>query len=423
MGLPTCAELLVTLPVAVTVALFGIGSWIAINGLWVELPLLVQELPEGWDLPSYLTVIIQIANIGPIIYTLLSIFLPKNKKRIEQIAGYFIILAGTVSTLFLAFYWDHTSMIGGVNHSTSLLTFALILALVDCTSSVVFLPFMAVFKQQYMTPFYIGEGLSGLLPSVVALGQGAGEYDCLNTSSVNKTTNETTWSIQPHLKTPAFPVEDFFFFLCAMMVVCGLAFTALNFLQYCKREYAPEKNYLESQNQTPESGSDTSLELSHEGICPSQTHSEQSTVASSHPRNPSSSKANLLGSTADRVSTLKNDENAPISNLVYVVMLVVTAWVNGLGNGVFPSIQTYSCLPYGQTTYNLAVKLSNLANPLACFMAFFLPVKSHKVIGGLVGVGTLIGGYIMVTAAMSPLPPLVDQTFGSVLVVRICVEY
>ena len=43
---------------------FGIGAWISVNGLWVELPLLVQTLPEGWSLPSYMSIVIQIANIG-----------------------------------------------------------------------------------------------------------------------------------------------------------------------------------------------------------------------------------------------------------------------------------------------------------------------------------------------------------------------
>lgn len=43
---------------------FGIGAWVAINGLWVELPLLVTYLPEGWTLPSYLSVIIQVRLHG-----------------------------------------------------------------------------------------------------------------------------------------------------------------------------------------------------------------------------------------------------------------------------------------------------------------------------------------------------------------------
>ena len=46
--------------VALLVVLFGISSWVDINGLWVELPILTQELPEGWDLPSYMAVIIQV---------------------------------------------------------------------------------------------------------------------------------------------------------------------------------------------------------------------------------------------------------------------------------------------------------------------------------------------------------------------------
>lgn len=34
----------------VLVALFGMGSWAAVNGLWVELPVVVKDLPEGeWE--------------------------------------------------------------------------------------------------------------------------------------------------------------------------------------------------------------------------------------------------------------------------------------------------------------------------------------------------------------------------------------
>ena len=48
--------------------LFGISAWISINGLWVELPILVNKLPEKWSLASYLSVIVQIGNLGPITY-------------------------------------------------------------------------------------------------------------------------------------------------------------------------------------------------------------------------------------------------------------------------------------------------------------------------------------------------------------------
>ncbi len=52
-------------------ALFGISAWIAINGLWQQTPLLVSRLPEAWNLASYITLITQLANVGPLLYSLL----------------------------------------------------------------------------------------------------------------------------------------------------------------------------------------------------------------------------------------------------------------------------------------------------------------------------------------------------------------
>uniref|UniRef100_A0A670ZGJ9 Riboflavin transporter n=1 Tax=Pseudonaja textilis TaxID=8673 RepID=A0A670ZGJ9_PSETE len=63
------------LVVHLLVCLLGTGSWVAINGMWVELPLMVPRLPEGWLLPTYLTVIIQLANLGPLAFTLAHRFL------------------------------------------------------------------------------------------------------------------------------------------------------------------------------------------------------------------------------------------------------------------------------------------------------------------------------------------------------------
>lgn len=40
---------------------FGLGSWIAMTGLWVELPILVQRLPERWALASQLALILQVS--------------------------------------------------------------------------------------------------------------------------------------------------------------------------------------------------------------------------------------------------------------------------------------------------------------------------------------------------------------------------
>ena len=56
--------------VDILAALFGISSWVEVNGVWVETPILVQKLPEQWKIASYIVVITQLANIGPIVYSI-----------------------------------------------------------------------------------------------------------------------------------------------------------------------------------------------------------------------------------------------------------------------------------------------------------------------------------------------------------------
>ena len=83
-----------------------------------------------------------------------------------------LLLVGTASSFLLSAYWAKTTTIGGVEHSTCLFILVFFLSLVDCTSSVLFLPFMAIFRDIYLNSYLIGEGLSGFIPSVIAIAQG-----------------------------------------------------------------------------------------------------------------------------------------------------------------------------------------------------------------------------------------------------------
>ena len=76
---------------------FGISSWISINGLWVELPLLVEQLPESWTLASYLSIIVQFANLGPLTVGLLR-WICHEKIPIAW------IIVGKNSFIFLSMY-------------------------------------------------------------------------------------------------------------------------------------------------------------------------------------------------------------------------------------------------------------------------------------------------------------------------------
>lgn len=50
--------------------MFGLGAWIGVNGIYVQLPLLVNTAPEEWRLPAHMVMLVQFANLGPIFYTL-----------------------------------------------------------------------------------------------------------------------------------------------------------------------------------------------------------------------------------------------------------------------------------------------------------------------------------------------------------------
>ncbi|XP_032463011.1 solute carrier family 52, riboflavin transporter, member 3 isoform X5 [Phocoena sinus] len=339
------------------VCTFGMGSWVAINGLWVELPLLVTELPEGWYLPSYLTVIIQLANVGPLLVTLLHHFQPGCLSEVPII--FTVLGVGTIACTLFAFLWNVTSWVLGSHHSIAFLVLTFFLALVDCTSSVTFLPFMSRLPTHYLTTFFVGEGLSGLLPALVALAQGSGLTTCVNITETSDSTPipETTRNMDSPQRQP-------------------------------RRWEASIEDLLTSQvtlhSIRPQEGKD---------------------LGPPGPEDSSKGQEPLEEKTAPQ----------HLAHLTFIYVLV--AFVNALTNGVLPSVQTYSCLSYGPVAYHLSATLSSMANPLACFLSMFLPNRSLPFLGVLTVLGTGFGAYNMAMAVMSPCPLMQGHWGGEVLIV------
>ncbi|XP_032151257.1 solute carrier family 52, riboflavin transporter, member 3 isoform X2 [Sapajus apella] len=339
------------------VCIFGMGSWVTINGLWVELPLLVMELPEGWYLPSYLTVVIQLANIGPLLVTLLHRFRPSCLSEVPII--FTLLGVGTITCIIFAFLWNKPSWVLDGHHSIAFLVLTFFLALVDCTSSVTFLPFMSRLPTYYLTTFFVGEGLSGLLPALVALAQGSGLTTCVNVTELSD-------SIPSPVPTG-------------------------------------ETDITQRQPRCWEASVEDLL-------------NDQVTLHSIRPR-----EENDLGPTGTVDSSQGQghleEKAAPCcpAHLAFIYTLV--AFVNALTNGVLPSVQTYSCLSYGPVAYHLAATLSIVANPLASLLSMFLPNRSLPFLGVLSMLGTCFGGYNMAMAVMSPCPLLQGHWGGEVLIV------
>ena len=106
--------------------------------------------------------------------------------------------------------------------------------MVDCSSRVLYVPFMSNFQKPYLTSFFIGEGLSALIPSAFALVQGVGgvpECRLVNTTVVA----ENVTNAKKHQKyvaitpPPLFSVEVFFYTILGVVLISATAFHLLNY--------------------------------------------------------------------------------------------------------------------------------------------------------------------------------------------------
>lgn len=381
--------------------LFGIGSWIGINSVYLQLPLFVAHAPEGWSLPSFLVIVIQIGNVGPLAYTLMQRWSPRKPNDSHLIYGIYVV--GVVAAICMATLYKLTALVAGEPRSVALLAITFFFAVVGCTSSVLFMPYMGRFKEIYLITYLVGEGLSGFLPSLLTLAQGVGgNTECIPDAE--------TGALVQYTPPARFDSDVFFYCIFALMVVSGVAFVLLDRLRLCRREYASvtirhgnDYNYDEPVTTKPpppqtlvEGGADDDMDLGKGGMKVEQQQQPTSMT-----------DCNNAEPAAKRLSTGN-----------YVLLMAVMALVSLFGSGVYPSVQSYSCLPYGNLAYHLTVTISSIANPLSCFLAVFLPHKSIRHIMALCALMSVLTAYALATAVLSPAPPLVQTVIGDILVVR-----
>lgn len=350
--------------------LFGISSWIGVTSAYLQLPILVSTAPEGWSLPSYMVLTVQIANIGSFAYVLYQKYSPK--KLDDGILIYFTLLIGCVAAICMAFFYQETTEINGNKHSVALLLFCLMFALVGCLSSVLFMPYMGRFRECYLVSYMFGMGLNGFLSSVMALIQGVGgPPECVKTNSTDgspayvEVTSEALFS-----------TKLYFILVFAVLVLSTIAFILLNNLNVCKKEYAAG---------TIGMGNEYHYDKKEE-----ENHERSQHIP---------------------------DDVLHLSTFNYIFLMAAIVGLSGLGNGILPGLMSYSCLPYGNVTYHFSVTLAAIANPCAGFIAMFIPHTSIRVIRLLSFVGSILAVYIFYVATQSPAPPLQDSIVGYILIV------
>ncbi|XP_048353895.1 solute carrier family 52, riboflavin transporter, member 3-like [Sphaerodactylus townsendi] len=318
---------------------FGVGSWLTVCGVWVELPLLVNQLPEGWDLPSYMIIIIQLANVGPLFITLMHKWKPRLLSEVPVVCV--VVSVGTVACFLLAFLWDRTAFLAGRQRSLALFVLTFAVSLVDCTSSVTFLPFMMRLHPRYVPTFFFGEGLSGLAPALIALAQGSGISSCVNVTIPKNHTaaaplgNGTVAEVGVHMETQYSPANFsslvFFLILSAMMFCCLVAFFFLNRL--------PRVWELSTQNLCA-----SNVTLNSVRETPVDTQGPTKFVVFTNCPADGQTASSAKG--ADEA----DPEKVTYSWAEFAFIYFLITWTNALTNSILPSVQSYSCLPYGSSS-------------------------------------------------------------------------
>lgn len=276
--------------------------------------------------------LIALGNLGPIAVTVTHHCAPGRLN--ERVLIHSIQALAVLASALLALFWSRTVTVAGVDRSVPFLVLTFVLAWVCCTSTVTFLPFMFRFPPQYIRTFFIGQGFSALFPCVVALAQGVSQLEC-------RTLNGT---VRPERLQENFPAQNFFWFLFVMLVVSALSFVALT-----RRRTDPQ------QEDPPKEPDGDAVAKNGE-----ETHRLYN------------------GGAPVSEEEVKVEEQPPTQTFWTsrnIYLLVLLAVSNALTNGVLPSVQSFSCLPYGSMTFHLSVVLGNIANPLACFLAMFVVLR------------------------------------------------
>ncbi|XP_023288429.1 solute carrier family 52, riboflavin transporter, member 3-A isoform X2 [Orussus abietinus] len=349
--------------VDVLALMFGMGAWMGINGIFVQLPLLVNNTPEGWNLPAYMVILVQVANLGPILYTL---YVKYTRRRYDHLIIYGLLGTAALSTFALICSYDKTSVIFGGEHSTVLLGLMFLIAVVGCTSSVLFMPYMRNYREIYLLSYLVGEGLSGFVPSIVALVQGVGG----NPECVNATIPEIGATKVARYPDPRFSTQTFFVFLGISLSLSFLAFVGLNKLPVARGERVKPPSSMET--------------------LPTDMNSPPS---------------------------YKTTAGWSMSRETYLYLLAMMALVCVLGHGTLPSIQSYSCLPYGNVAYHLTVTLASMAGPLAMCLGFVIQEPKVCLLTGLMTLVLVFSSFVYYVAVKSPSPPLRGTWLGEFLVV------
>eukprot|EP01048_Picozoa_sp_COSAG05_P021408 COSAG05_NODE_3930_length_1769_cov_1.417964_1_plen_423_part_00 len=373
---------------------FGISSWITINGIFAQLPLLVTTLPEGWALGSYLGLAVQAANLGPLLY--LSLRRWAGFPSIPA-ATYGIMCVSVVSMGLLALTWRATATIAGRETSVALIGLSLTSALSDCSSSVIYWTYVGMFAPQYVSGLAVGESMSGVVAALL-------------------TALQRSFGYGPSV---------YFVWLALVVLLAMLAFAMLQNLAACRAQRVAAAASAGVVGGAGDEGSDSSTESDEEKLAlfPDTTTASNSTADDTNGmgrKGISREGKGYYSRGNDKHSGITDDDGyvslgtppsspsrgiddvAALAGLEHKerALLLLVGWAACWQNGIVPATLSYAtATTYSKSSYLWANSLSLAVDPLANLLPLrYRATPSCAQLGGLTLVWTFLGAYMVAVA-------------------------
>ncbi|KAI6655507.1 Solute carrier family 52, riboflavin transporter, member 3-A [Oopsacas minuta] len=348
--------------------LFGLVSWTAANGALSESPVLTAILPECYKLTSYIVIIVQCANIGPLAYLLVWAVVKliwKKTHYLDIAVIYCILCFAFITSIFIIIFWSQEVVIyDDVTVSIPFFILTGCLAVCDCTSTVLFLPFVALYPTPYISALYVGEGLSGVLPSLWALVQGSASRECHQTGNP--------------IKGLRFSPTIYFIVITVITTISFIAFTLILFLPLVRRE----RNHM------------TTITVFKNS--PETENTSETLVPSQRVLQPGEYKTNY------------------VALVQYICIQVILC---AFANSFLYSIAPYFTIPYGSSTFLLSINLTLIAVPIGSFLGGVIKPRATLSLWCMLATYLLICIWLIFLSVLIEPKPLEGSLIGELHVI------
>ena len=377
--------------------------WLDIEGVINELPVMINYLPEGWKLASYVNICIAVTSP---VALLLVLIVSTCKKEISKYCACSALMNQILQLIVLSFIWRKTFIIGGEIHSIGLFSVIFVLGCTGRAYSIIFMSILESMKSEYVTSYFIGEGVGMIISPALAFIQGSGQITCEIVGKQNETltmnlllVNRTGYIQEEVYQDPLFPVQVFFLILAATALVPLISFVMLNWNPLSLAEIT-ESRRESSYRACDQDDTDTNR-------CLLLSRRDYDILPEDDPKTVAYEEQYSFKSWFR-----EKYRNAPawyVLALAAFLQMQICAFPFALG--------TYYSLPYGHKTFHLIITIGNTSIAVASITCRFFTVTSWPVIGVIAAAASSLSVYITVVASLSPTPPLAGSLIGTVVTV------